>query len=77
MWNILYMTMTSLVAAVVSRTGKIIKIGLSVFERGENLLQNGMVKPIVRNRVTKLEFTQNEKLTFLEGAWHLKGKRKL
>jgi len=37
------MTMTSLVAAVVSRTGKIIKIGLSVFERGENLLQNGMV----------------------------------
>jgi len=43
MWNILYMTMTSLVAAVVSRTGKIIKIGLSVFERGENLLQNGMV----------------------------------
>jgi len=42
MWNILYMTMTSLVAAG-DTTGKIIKIGLSVFERGENLLQNGMV----------------------------------
>jgi len=33
------------------------------------LLQNIYVKPIVRNRVTKLEF---EKVTFLKGAWHLK-----
>jgi len=31
---------TSLVALVVLRTGKIIKDGLSVFERGENMLQN-------------------------------------
>jgi len=31
---------TSLAAAVASRTGKIIKNG-RVFERGENLLQNG------------------------------------
>jgi len=30
------------------------------------------VKAIVRNRATvaKLEFTQDEKLTFLKGAWH-------
>jgi len=32
-------TLTSLVAAVTPRTGKINKNGLSVFERGENLLQ--------------------------------------
>jgi len=32
-------TLTSLVAAVTPRTGKIDKNGLSVFERGENLLQ--------------------------------------
>jgi len=40
MWSILHMTVMSLVAAVVPRTGQIIKNGLSVFERGENLLQN-------------------------------------
>jgi len=34
------MTVTSLVAP---RTGKIIKNSLSVFERGENLLQNGIL----------------------------------
>jgi len=33
--------MTSLAATVAPRTGKIIKNGLGVFERGENLLQNG------------------------------------
>jgi len=32
--------MTSLVTAVTSRTGKIIKKGLGSFEKGENLLQN-------------------------------------
>jgi len=46
------------VAVVAPRTGKIIKN-----ERGENLLQNGILhfvfKPI-RNRVTKLQFTQTE-----------------
>jgi len=35
------MTPTSLAAAVIPRTGKIIKNGC-VFERGENLLQNGI-----------------------------------
>jgi len=59
------MTPTSLVAVVAPRTGKIIKHDLNVFERGENLLQNGIlhlfyVKSIVRNRVTKLEFTQTK-----------------
>jgi len=33
----------SLAAAVAPRTGEIIKNGLSVFERGENLLQNGIL----------------------------------
>jgi len=37
------MTPTSLVAVVVPRTGKIMKNGLSVFERGENFLQNGIL----------------------------------
>jgi len=45
------MTPTSLAASVAPRTGKI-----HVFERGENLLQNG----IVRNRIIKLEFTQSK-----------------
>jgi len=36
------MTTSSLAAAVLPRIGKIIKNGLRVFERGENLLQNGM-----------------------------------
>jgi len=42
------------------RAGKIIKNGIwNVFKRGENLLQNGtlctLVKPIVKNRVGKLD----------------------
>jgi len=36
------MTPTSLAAAVASHTGKIMKNG-HVFERGENLLQNGIL----------------------------------
>jgi len=42
------MTLTSLVAAVAPRTGKIIKNGLHVFERGENLLQNGILNFVFR-----------------------------
>jgi len=37
------MTVTSLVAVVAPRKGKIIKNGLSDFEREENLLQNGIL----------------------------------
>jgi len=37
------MRMCLLAAAVVRRTGTIIKNGLNVFERGENLLQNGVL----------------------------------
>jgi len=37
----------SLAAAVVPRTGKTITNGLSVFERGEHLLQNGQASEIV------------------------------
>jgi len=55
----------SLATAVAPRTGKTIKNGLRVFEREKNSLQNGItlcscVEPIVRNRVTKLEFTQTK-----------------
>jgi len=42
MWCILHMTVKSLVAVVATRRGKIIKNGLHIFERGENLLQNGI-----------------------------------
>jgi len=35
------MMVMSLVVVVAPRTGKIIKNDLSVFEKGENLLQNG------------------------------------
>jgi len=37
------MTMTSLVATVAPRAGKIIKDRLRIFEIGENLLQNGIL----------------------------------
>jgi len=37
------MTPTSLAAPVAPRTGKILKNGLHVFERGGNLLQNGIL----------------------------------
>jgi len=42
MYDILYITVTSLLAVVALRTGKIIKNGRRVFERGENLPQNGI-----------------------------------
>jgi len=38
MWSILYITMTSFVAAV-APPGKAIKRGFIAFERGENLLK--------------------------------------
>jgi len=37
------MAVMSLVAVVAPHTGKIIKNSLSIFERGENLLQNGIL----------------------------------
>jgi len=37
------MAVTSLAAAATPCTGKISKNGLSIFERGENLLQNGIL----------------------------------
>jgi len=57
------MTPTSLAAAVEPRTGKIIKNGLRLFERAENLLKYYTLhwnKAIVRNHVTKLEFKQTK-----------------
>jgi len=56
---------TSLAAAVVPRTNKFTsKNGLHVFKRGESFLQNGILhfvfnlSSIIRNRTTKIEFTQ-------------------
>jgi len=46
----------------VLRTGKIIKI--RVFEREENLLQNGILQ---------VRIYTDEKLTCLKGTWHLNG----
>jgi len=42
------MRVTSLAAVVASPTGKIIENGLDVFERGENLLQNGVLHFVLR-----------------------------
>jgi len=59
------MTPTSFAAA---RTGKIIKNGIRVFERGENFLQNGVLhfafkfKPIVRNLLQSYRICTDEKL---------------
>jgi len=49
-------------SGVAPRTGKIINNGLSVLERGENGILHFVLKfkPIVRYRVTKLEFTQTK-----------------
>jgi len=71
------MTPTSLAAAVAPRTGKINK-NRPVFERGENLLQNGILhfafKLVNRQKSCfKVRTFTGEKLTFLKGAWHLKG----
>jgi len=43
--NVLFISheMCLLVATIRPRTGKIINIGLNVFERRENLLQNGIL----------------------------------
>jgi len=42
------MTPTLFVAAVVPRTGKIIKNGQDLFERGVNLLLSGIIHFIIR-----------------------------
>jgi len=47
------MVVTSLVVAVAPRTGKIIRNGLNVSERGENLLQN-------RNKILHFVFRSTQ-----------------
>jgi len=46
------MTVTSLVAVVAPRKGKIIKNGLCVFERVENLLQNGILQTFLKRSLS-------------------------
>jgi len=48
MWSILHMRVTSFVAVVAPSIGKIIKNGLRVFEKGEHLLQNGILHFVLR-----------------------------
>jgi len=45
---------TSLVAVVAPHTGKTVKNGLHVFERGENLLQNGTACEIIIRRPSSI-----------------------
>jgi len=52
------MKLYSLALDVVSLTRKTIKTGLRVFERRENLLQNGILHSVNRQINSKLEFTQ-------------------
>jgi len=47
-------TPTSLAAALGPRTGKIIKNGLRVFERGENLLQNGILHSAFKSHSSEI-----------------------
>jgi len=64
--NILDMTVASLVA-VVAPPGKIIKNGLNVFERGENLQRNGILHFVFRlsqSSESALKVYLDEKLTF-------------
>jgi len=51
------MVPTSIVAAVAPRTGKFIKNHLSVFERWENLLRNGILHFVFR-------FSQSSEITY-------------
>jgi len=58
-------------------TGKIIKNRLSVFERGDNLLQNGMLHLVIWiSQLSKIALQVriyvNEKPTFLKRAPHFK-----
>jgi len=48
MWSILHISVTSNVVVVAPGTGQIVKNGLHVFDRGENLLQNGMLHFVFR-----------------------------
>jgi len=71
--NVLDMTVASLVAVVAPHTGKIIKNGLNVFERGENLQRNGILHFVFRlsqSSESALKVYLDEKLTFLKRAWH-------
>jgi len=67
------MTLTSTCSGCSASYRQIIKNSLCIFERGENLLQNGILHFIldsdfVRNRVTKLEFTQTKNGLFWKGS---------
>jgi len=66
------MTLTSLAVAVAPRTGKIIKNGRRIFERGENLLQNSILHSLVKLRQSSEIVLQNyifhRRKTFLKGV---------
>jgi len=69
---------TSLVAVLAPRTGKIIKNGPSVFERRENLLQNDILQFMFTfsqssEIASKVRISADQKPTFLKGGLALKG----
>jgi len=69
------MVMTSLVE-VTSRIGRIMKNGLHIFERGKNLLQNGIlhfVFKLTHSSEIVLQSLHRRKTVFSKRAWHLKG----
>jgi len=57
-----------LAAAVAPRTGKIVKNGLNVLERGENLLQNS-TKANRQGQRWKVRIYVGKKATFRKGVW--------
>jgi len=64
------MTPTSFAEPIAPRSGKIIKNGLRVFERGENLLQNGIlhfVFNLSQSSEIVLQFKQAKKGLFRKG----------
>jgi len=55
-------------------TCKINNNGLSDFERGKDFLQNDILNSVYRQEShKKVRIYGDEKPTFLNGAWHLKG----
>jgi len=75
------MVVINLLSANVEYTpheGDIKNNDLRVFERGESLLQNGILHFALdsvnhQKRRWKVRIKADEKQTFLRGVWHLKG----
>jgi len=67
------MRVTSLVAVMVPLPGKIVKNGLLFFERGENLLQTGILHFVIRFSQSSEKALDLRKTDFSERGLVLKG----